>query len=255
MHRFAVGHLNVEVYPDRRAMGEAAAAHAVELLRELLERKEEVNVVFAAAPSQSEFLAGLVDAKSIPWQRVNAFHMDEYLGLPADAPQSFGNFLERNIFGHLPFGSVHRLVGQAADPQEECKRYEALLQSHPVDIVFMGIGENGHIAFNDPGVADFADPRLVKQVDLEEVCRQQQVNDGCFASIKEVPVTALTLTVSALMSAARHLCMVPGSTKAKAVHQTLTGPIDESCPASVLRQAREAVLYLDRESASLLGEL
>ncbi len=155
-----------------------------------LEKKAVINMIFAAAPSQSDFLKVLRNDASIDWSRINAFHMDEYIGLDKDAPQGFGNLLKREIFGLVPFKTVNYINGSAADPEKECERYATLLNENPVDIVCLGIGENGHIAFNDPPVADFNDPKLVKVVDLEQICRQQQVNDNCFTAIELVPEKA-----------------------------------------------------------------
>ena len=200
---FRCDRLQVRIYADRAAMGAAAAADAAALLKQLLSAQDTVRVIFAAAPSQNEFLDGLCRAEGIDWSRVTAFHMDEYVGLDEAAPQRFGNFLRRAIFDRLPFGQVHYLNGNAPI-DEECARYTALLRQAPVDMVFMGIGENGHIAFNDPPVADFADPVSVKAVELDGICRQQQVNDGCFAALEQVPTHALTLTVPMLLSAAHH---------------------------------------------------
>lgn len=246
--------LRVHVYKTRAAMGAAAAQDGAELLRTLLATQEEVRVVFAAAPSQNEFLEALCQAPGIDWPRVKAFHMDEYVGLAPTAPQGFGNFLRKRIFGRLPFGQVEYLEGNAADPQAECERYGSLLAAAPIDIVFLGIGENGHIAFNDPPVARFDDPAAVKVVELDEICRNQQVHDGCFAELAQVPTQALTLTVPTLAGAKHHLCIVPAATKAKAVRDTLEGPVTPDCPASILRQCSDATLYLDVQSARLLSE-
>lgn len=247
--------LAVRVYENRAAMGAAAAADAAALLRSLLERQPEARVVFAAAPSQNEFLEALRAAPGVDWRRVTAFHMDEYIGLAADAPQGFGNFLRERVFGLVPFGAVHYLNGNAPDIGAECARYAALLAAAPLDIVFMGIGENGHIAFNDPPVADFSDPAAVKRVALDETCRNQQVHDGCFARLDDVPTHALTLTVPVLAGAKHHLCIVPAPTKARAVRDTLEGPVSTACPASILRTCADATLYLERESARLLTEV
>lgn len=247
-----VDQLEVKIYDDRARMGAAAARQAIEALRDLLAERHQVNVIFAAAPSQNEFLAALVQARDLDWSRVHAFHMDEYVGLPQDAPQGFGNFLRNAIFNHLPFGAVHFLNGQAADLPAECGRYANLLQQYPADLVFMGIGENTHIAFNDPHVADFQDPYLVKVVDLDLACRQQQVNDGCFAGLDQVPTHALTLTVPALVQAAQVICVVPGPNKAQAVYYTLQGPVTDHYPSTALRRHPRATLFLDRQSASLL---
>lgn len=244
--------LTVHIYPTRAAMGAAAAQDGAALLRTLLSAQKTVRTVFAAAPSQNEFLAALCAAPGIDWARVTAFHMDEYVGLDPAAPQGFGNFLRERIFGRLPFGRVEYLDGNAADLGAECRRYAALLAEAPVDVVFLGIGENGHIAFNDPPVARFDDPQAVKVVQLDEVCRRQQVHDGCFETLAQVPTHALTLTVPTLAAARHHLCIVPARTKAQAVRDAVEGPIATSCPASVLRRCADATLYLDPESARLL---
>ncbi|HOJ48833.1 MAG TPA: glucosamine-6-phosphate deaminase [Bacillota bacterium] len=244
--------LTYKIYQTRDEMGKAAAAEAAEAIKKLLETKGEINMIFAAAPSQNEFLAALTADKSIDFTKINAFHMDEYIGLPADAPQRFANFLKRSLFDKVPFKSVNIIDCTAPDPEKECERYAALLKEYPCDIVCMGIGENGHIAFNDPHDADFDDPKTVKVVSLDEVCRQQQVNDGCFRSIDEVPKYALSLTIPALIAPEYVFCVVPAKTKADAVKNTLTGPIDESCPASILRRHKNAVLYLDMDSAALV---
>ena len=190
------GKLTTRIYRTRAEMGASAGTAAGEKLKERLALKDEVNVIFAAAPSQNEMLETLTSFPGIDWTRVNGFHMDEYIGLDADAPQGFGNFLRERIFEKLPFKNVYYLDGNSADLSAECARYGKLLEEHPADMVCMGIGENGHIAFNDPWVADFNDSQRVKVVPLDPVCRQQQVNDGCFESLDEVPQKALTLTLS-----------------------------------------------------------
>ena len=244
--------LVVEIYENRTLMGEAAARDIKAKIAELLAEKAEINMIFAAAPSQNDVLKSLVEDKEIEWNRVNAYHMDEYIGLDKDAPQGFGNFLKDHIFGLVPFKSVNYIDITATDPEKEAERYGNLLDKNPTDIVIMGIGENGHIAFNDPPVADFKDKKTVKPVKLDEVCRQQQVNDGCFASIDKVPTHAMTLTVPTLVKAPYLFCIVPAPTKAKAVYETLNGSIDEHCPASILRTHDNAKLYLDDQSSKLL---
>ena len=252
MRTFKKDNLQVNIYPSRDEMGAAAATDVKAAILRALETKDTLNMIFAAAPSQNEVLANLAKDSEIPWGRVNAFHMDEYVGLDKDAPQGFGNFLRDHIFGIAPFASVNYIRIDAPDKEEECRRYEQLLRENPVDIVVLGIGENGHIAFNDPPFADFNDERLVKPVKLDEVCRNQQVNDGCFAKIDDVPTHALTLTVPALMSGSELYCIVPAKTKAKAVYATVNGEITPECPASALRAHNCAKLYLDQDSSSLL---
>ncbi len=245
-----VDDLRVEVYVNRAEMGCAAAHDALAILEAAQYAGIAPRAIFAAAPSQNELLAGLATGGHVHWPAVNAFHMDEYLGLPPDAPQSFGCFLREHLFGRLPFGSVAYLNGQTPDAAAECARYGALLAAAPIDLVCAGIGENGHMAFNDPPVADFADRQSVKVVQLDAVCRQQQVNDGAFATLADVPTHAMTLTMPALLAARRIVCVVPGPTKAAAVQAALSGPISTDCPASALRQHPNAVLYLDRASAA-----
>ena len=244
--------LLVEIYENRTLMGEAAARDIKAKIAELLEESQEINMIFAAAPSQNDVLKSLVEDKEIEWNRVNAYHMDEYIGLDKNAPQGFGNFLKDHIFGLVPFKSVNYIDITATDPEKEAERYGKLLDENLTDIVIMGIGENGHIAFNDPPVADFNDKKAVKSVKLDEICRQQQVNDGCFTSIDKVPTHAITLTVPTLVRAPYLFCIVPAPTKAKAVYETLNGSIDEHCPASVLRTHDNAKLYLDDQSSKLL---
>ena len=247
-----VDKLQVNIYDTRAQMG-AAAAHDIKCtFCDLLAHKPQINVIFAAAPSQNEVLAALVADPDIAWDRINAYHMDEYIGLVADAPQGFGHFLRAHIFDLVPFASVNLIDITAKDAQAEAQRYGLLLDQNRADVVVMGIGENGHIAFNDPPVADFQDLKTVKPVKLDEVCRNQQVNDGCFESIDQVPTHALTVTVPALCRAPYLFCIVPAPSKAWAVRETLTGSIDEHCPASILRTHDHATLYLDRDSAALL---
>lgn len=252
MKTFKIDNLRVEIYENRTLMGEAAARDIKAKIAELLTVKAEINMIFAAAPSQNDVLKALVEDQEIEWHRINAYHMDEYIGLDKDAPQGFGNFLREHIFGLVPFKSVHYIDITTANPETEAERYGKLLQENPTDIVIMGIGENGHIAFNDPPVADFKDKKWVKPVKLDELCRQQQVNDGCFASLDKVPTHAMTLTVPTLVKAPYLFCIVPAPTKAKAVYETLNGSIDEHCPASILRTHDNAILYLDNESSKLL---
>lgn len=257
--RGKAGRLYVEIFEDRRALGEKAAADAARAIAACIKAKGWCSVIFAAAPSQNEFLealsrCGIESDGIVDFSKVHAYHMDEYAGLPADAPQSFGSFLKRSIFDKVPFGRVEYLNGCAEDLEEEARRYGQLLREDPPDLVFMGIGENGHIAFNDPHVARFDDPVSVKVVSLDEICRMQQVHDGCFDSLEKVPEQALTLTVPTLFAAKRLFCMVPAATKAEAVQKTVMGEIREQVPASVMRMHHQAALYLDPDSGKKLLE-
>ncbi len=250
---FTKDSLTVKVYYTREELGRASAIEAGNKIKELLNSQEYINIIFAAAPSQNEFLENLINQKGIEWERINAFHMDEYIGLTPTAPQGFGNFLKERIFSRKPFHSVEYLNGQCESTTEECTRYGQLLAENPVDIVCMGIGENGHIAFNDPHVADFKDKARVKVVELDTQCRQQQVNDGCFESMDQVPTHALTLTVPALLKARSIYCMVPAMTKAQAIANTIAQEVSERYPSTILRSHSAAILYLDKNSASKLS--
>jgi glucosamine-6-phosphate deaminase len=242
--------LNVAVHADRAALGRAAARAVAARMQEVL-RTRDVSVVFASAPSQNEFLAELSQAPGIAWDRVTAFHLDEYVGLAPTAPQAFAQFLRDRLWQRIRPRAFHALDGMAADAEAECRRYEALLRAAPLDIACVGIGENGHLAFNDPP-ADLSEPSWVKVVDLDLVSRQQQVADGCFKVLDDVPAHALTLTIPAIYAAHSIFCMVPGQRKAEAVRRTLYDSVSPNCPASVLRQHPAATLYLDTDSARLI---
>ena len=253
MKEFKKDKLTVKIMPDRTEMGNVAARDIHDRIIALLNEKAEINMIFAAAPSQNNVLASLIAYTDIDWSRINAYHMDEYIGLSKeDADKSFGTFLTDHIFGKVPFKSVNLINSLADDAEAECKRYSEILKNSPTDIVVMGIGENGHIAFNDPWVAKFDDDKAVKVVELDEMCRRQQVNDGCFPAIDRVPKYAMTLTCPTLVSAPYLFCIVPAPTKANAVKRTLEGEITEDCPATILRLQPNAVLYLDDKSSALL---
>jgi len=238
--------LALKIHADRSASGRAAGTAAAAAIRDSLAQKGTARVIFAAAPSQNETLETLADAPGIRWQNVAAFHMDEYIGLDAGAPQRFSKFLDARLFEKLPFGAVNRIsCAPGEDPREVCAAYARLLAAAPIDVVCLGIGENGHFAFNDPP-ADFNDPLRVKVVTLDEACRQQQVNDGCFPDLGAVPRQAVTLTVPALLSAGCLICTVPGPRKHGAVQRTLRGEISGDCPASVLRTHPNAAMFVDR---------
>jgi glucosamine-6-phosphate deaminase len=241
--------LTVRVFDTRKEMGKAAAEDAEQRITCIIDEKGEAVIVFAAAPSQNELLAELKKA-DIDWRKVRAMHMDEYIGLPEDHEAGFGQFLRRAIFDELPLKEIHYLFDAQASPQEICDHYSALLKEYPPDLVLLGVGENGHLAFNNPDVADFEDPESVKIVVLDDVCRTQQVNDGCFETIDDVPEKAITLTMSALLSIKDAIAVVPGKTKARAIDRMLNGEISANCPASILRTKEKAALYLDVESAA-----
>jgi len=240
----------VEVYPSRREMGAAAGHDVAAELRARLGQSDagRVRMIFAAAPSQQEMLDTLAGEAGIDWSRVTAFHMDEYIGLPDDAPQRFGVWLHRALFDRVPFGEVY-IIEPGQDPEAECERYARLLAEAQIDIVCLGIGDNGHLAFNDPPYADLEDPRVVRVVELDARSRVQQVEDGLFAEVDEVPTHALTLTIPTLLSAERLFCVVPGERKRAAVTAALAGPVGADCPASALQTHPACTLYLDQEAA------
>ncbi|HLW49203.1 MAG TPA: 6-phosphogluconolactonase [bacterium] len=245
-----VDRLAVEVYATRREMGDAAAARAAAALRTAAGARGAARVVFASAPSQNELLSALAEAPGIDWGRITAFHVDEYLRLPAHSPQTFGRFLRERLFDRVRPGKVCLIDGSAANVDAEIERYSRLLGEAPLDLACIGVGENGHIAFNEPGDADFTDPALLRVVRIDERSRAQQVHDGCFETVEAVPAEAMTLTVPAIMGAGRIVCVVPGLSKRAAVRTLLRGPVSTDCPASVLRRHPDAVLYTDVEAAA-----
>lgn len=246
---FKKDNLAISISDSRLVMGQTAAKEAAEYINKVLEKSAEMNIIFAAAPSQDTFLASLI-THDVEWGKINAFHMDEYIGLAADAPQRFGNYLNEHIFSRVPLKSVNYLSG--SDAETAMATYRFLWSGTTPLVTFMGIGENGHIAFNDPHVALFNDSEYIKVVTLDDTSRMQQVHDGCFLSFEDVPATALTLTIPALMSSQRIFCVVPGKNKANAVKETVQGEIVEKCPASILRTHDSATLYCDRDSAQYL---
>jgi glucosamine-6-phosphate deaminase len=247
--------LAIEIAQDRAAMGRAAAVSIAVSISALLATRESARIVFAAAPSQSETLAELARISGIDWQRVNAFHMDEYVGIARDAPQRFSNWLRAAFFDRVPLRSVHLIDPEStstSDESAEVIRYGTLLEAAPIDIVLSGIGVSGHVAFNDPP-ADFSEPDPVKVVTLSPESRQQQVDEGLFSELSQVPTRAWTLTMPLLLSATEIFCMVPGSLKRNAVRNALTGDIRPDSPASALRGHPRARLFLDRDSSPYTG--
>jgi len=239
-------------HKDRKFAGEGAANRVAAIIRFACGERGEARVIFACAPSQDEFLTALI-ATDLDWSKLVIFHMDEYAGLSPAHPQSFRSYLRAHLLSHISKPKALHLIGaEAREPERECERYAALIAEAPIDLVCMGIGENGHIAFNDPPVADFHDPRLIKVVELDPACRQQQINDGCFPTLADVPSHALTLTIPALLGARHISCVVPGRRKARAVRDTLLGPISTACPASILQTHRNVCIHIDSAAGSLL---
>jgi len=249
---FRADQLNVYVYESRPKMGLAAASVIAAEIRRAIQDRGRAVVILASAPSQNEFLASLAEAPEIDWSRVVAFHLDEYLGMDAQAPQSFRRFLIDRLVDKVPLGEFHGLRGDAPDGAAEAKRYAELLRQNPPDFAVLGIGENGHLAFIDPPFCDFNDPEPVKVVQLDEICRNQQVNDGAFASLDEVPRNALSLTIPTLMARPKLFAIAPGPAKRQAIKDAVQGPISTTCPASILRTHPNAHLFIDVVSAEYL---
>jgi len=247
-----VDSLTVRRFPDATSMAGAAADDVASVLGAAVAARGEANAMFATGNSQLGFLAALVRRRHLPWAQIRVTHMDDYIGLPPGHPAGFGRYIRERLAGPVSPAEAHYIDGSAPDPEGECERYAALLAAHPLDLCVMGIGENGHLAFNDPHVADFEDPLAVKVVELDAACRRQQVAEGHFASLAEVPARAITVTIPALLSARDVVVICPEARKAPAVKRALEGPIEPACPASVLRRAPHARLYLDADSAALV---
>lgn len=247
------GRLATEVLPDRALMGTAAANYAAGRLRAVLSTADRARVIFAAAASQAEFLDALAEAEDIDWSRVVAFHLDEYVGLPLGDERSFGEWLQRRIWSHVRPGTIEKLDGGAAaagGADVECTRYGRLLADGGIDLAMIGVGENGHLAFNDPHVADFEDPLIVKPVEIDDTSRHQQVRDGAFPSFDAVPRLAMTVTMSTILASRAISVVVPGEHKAPAVARMLQGPIDTACPASGLRRHPDVAMFVDEAAIS-----
>ncbi|MEY2421901.1 MAG: glucosamine-6-phosphate deaminase [Acidimicrobiaceae bacterium] len=246
---FRVDELDVRVFATEKQLGEAAAADAATAMQAAVEKRGRANVMLATGNSQFAFLDALTARSDVPWDRVTGFHMDEYVGMDDTHPASFARYMRERIVDVVHPSAFHYVDG-TNDATSECARYATLLREHPLDLCCLGVGENGHLAFNDPPFADFEDAHDVKEVELDEASRRQQVGEGHFRGLDDVPRTAITVTIPALLRAARVLAIVPEARKANAVRRALEEPIATSCPASVLRRTPQATLYLDRDSAS-----
>lgn len=243
--------LPVSIYPTNDAMGHAAAQAAAQIIQQAIAEKGQASIIIATGNSQLTFLEALREIKDIEWANVAIFHMDEYVGLEPGHTASFPAFLQRHLLDHIPApAAFHPVIAREGHLETDCAEYARLLRTHPVDFCAMGIGENGHLAFNDPPFAEFDDPVWVKVIRLDEMSRQQQVGEGHFGGLDEVPTHAITLTIPALLAAKRVFCIVPEARKANAVYDTINGPITEACPASIMRQKPHVHLYLDAEAAA-----
>ena len=249
MKEFTADMLKVKIFDNEASAGEASAQFVYEQLNEVIQSKGAANLILATGASQFAFLDAL-QKLPIEWKKITVFHLDEYKGLPETHPASFRKYLKERILNKVIPGKVYYINGDAENVDDEVERYEKLLREHPVDVACIGIGENGHIAFNDPAVADFNDPKLVKVVQLDEACRRQQLGEGWFPTFEDVPNQALSLTITAIMNCSVINCMVPDKRKARAVYNTLNSEISTDCPATILRKHPNTVLFLDQGSAS-----
>lgn len=249
-HETKIDQLPITIFQSNEALGEAAAGEAAQVIRGTIEARHEANIILATGNSQLTFLEALRGIPGIDWSKVNVFHMDEYIGIDSNHPASFPNFLRQHFLTHVHAKKFFPVSAQTGGIEQCCADYARWLRTHPADLCALGYGENGHLAFNDPPFADFSDPLWVKVVKLAEVSRQQQVGEGHFRTLADVPTHAITLTIPALLAAKRVLAIVPEARKADAVQRALRGPISEDCPGSVLRRAPHAHLFLDLESAA-----
>ncbi|MBC9795216.1 glucosamine-6-phosphate deaminase [Sinomicrobium weinanense] len=244
-----IENIPVSIYENPDAMGSAAADFVERKVKEAIDLKGYANLILATGSSQFTFLEAFKE-KEIDWQKITVFHLDEYRGIPEKHPASFRRYLKERILDEVAPKKIYFLNGDAEDVEQEIRRYSNALQKHPIDIACIGIGENGHIAFNDPPVADFNDPKLVKLVTLDEACKNQQINEGWFPTMEDVPKQALTLTITAILNCKAISCVVPDERKARAVHNALYHPISTECPATILRKHPDTRLFLERGSAS-----
>ncbi|MEH6680800.1 MAG: glucosamine-6-phosphate deaminase [Sediminicola sp.] len=244
-----INNLNVSTYNDTMEMGRAAADFVEDRLKAAIEKNGNANLILATGASQFTFLEALKE-KEMDWEKITVFHLDEYRDISPSHPASFRKYLKERILDKVSPKQVYLLNGNAEDLEGEMERYSQELKKHPIDVACIGIGENGHIAFNDPDVADFNDPKLVKLVELDEACKQQQIGEGWFPAMAEVPKEALTLTITSILNSKAISCTVPDKRKAKAIYNTLYGPISTGCPASILRTHGNTFIFLDTAAAS-----
>lgn len=245
--------MNIVIKVDRPQLGDASSRHGADLLRKALAERGEANIIVATGSSQFETLAALAKAPDIRWDRVTGFHLDEYVGLPISHPASFRRYLWERFISQLPLPlkAFHYVNADATDPRSECRRLGAIIRQHPIDVAFIGIGENGHIAFNDPP-ADFQTDEPYLVVGLDEACRRQQLGEGWFPTLNDVPAKAITMSVRHILASRAIVCTVPDQRKAEAVRNTVEGPITPQVPASALQQHEHCTLFLDQAAASLL---
>src|ERR1700690_3692327 len=253
MKHFELGTIKLEIHASRKAAGEAAARSAVQALKLLDQTRSEIGVIFATGASQLETLHALTSLPDLPWKKVHGFHLDEYVGMDENHPASFRRYLRENLTGRVPMGEFFEIDGSSSDSDRVRQKYVQELRGADHQLCLLGIGENGHLAFNDPSEANFDDPDAMKLVPLDAACRQQQLAEGWFARFEDVPERALTLTIPTLLKVPKLIVSVPGRRKAQIVRRTLAEPISTECPATILRLHPDVTIYLDLESASELN--
>lgn len=242
--------MNVIITENAATMGQEAANLGAKAIRQAISERGRASIIVATGASQFETLAALVNADGIDWSRVVGFHLDEYIGLPADHRASFRGYLKKRFVDLVPIGAFHYVDGEA-DPKTECLRLDELIGNHPIDVAFVGIGENGHLAFNDPP-ADFKTDKPYLVVELDQACRQQQFGEGWFESLDAVPTKAISMSVKQILRSEVIVCSVPDERKAEAVANALEGPVTGEVPASILQTHGATTLLLDVASASRL---
>src|ERR1700722_17651 len=253
--QFKVGTMKLEIHTSKKAAGSAAARAAAETLKELEQARKEIGVIFATGASQLETLHALTSMPNLPWKKVHGFHLDEYLGMDENHPASFRRYLRENLTERVPMGEFFAIDGSSSDSDRVRQKYVQELREAAPQLCLLGIGENGHLAFNDPSEANFNDPDAMKVVTLDAACRQQQLAEGWFARLEDVPERALTLTIPTLLKVPKLIVSVPGRRKAQSVRRTLDEAISTACPATILRTHPDVTIYLDEESASELDGL
>jgi glucosamine-6-phosphate deaminase len=254
VRRLQAGKLKLEIHPDSQAAGQAAAHAIAECLRQLENDSGNIGVVFATGASQLKMLESLTSLPGLPWSSISGFHLDEYEGISSNHPASFRRYLRERLTDLVPIGKFHEIDGNTTNAAQMCAKYAASLQAAQPQICLLGIGENGHIAFNDPPEADFEDPLAMKGVNLDIACQEQQLAEGWFSSLQEVPRRAFTLTIPTIFHIPRLFLSVPGHRKAEAIRRTIMEPVSTSCPSTILRSHPDATVYLDEESAQGLSE-
>ncbi|HET6219599.1 MAG TPA: glucosamine-6-phosphate deaminase [Acidobacteriaceae bacterium] len=250
-----VGTLKLQIHDSPVAAGEAAAKAVAETLKQLNRNGNRIGVIFATGASQLDTLRALTAISGLPWEKVHGFHMDEYMGIDKGHPASFRRYLRENLTQRVPMEEFFEIDGSSSDPERIQREYVQQLRAADPQLCLLGIGENGHIAFNDPAEADFDDPDAMKVVTLDAECRQQQVAEGWFPSFEDVPLQALTLTIPTILNVRKLIVSIPGRRKAQSVRRALLEPISTACPATILRSHPDVTLYLDQESAAELDGL